>query len=292
MPPLVSFLVTVYNRECYLGETLDSILKSSEKDFEVIIVDDQSSDASLEIAQKYARQDKRITVYVNQHNLGDYGNRMKAASLARGKYIKYVDSDDLIYKYSLAIMVEAMEQDNSIALALSHSMPEDERPYPWKLQPKETYKKHFLERGCLASGPTGAIIRRSAFESVGGFQQEWGVLSDIDLWMRLSAKWPIALLAPGLVWWRRHDGQEFSGAGANIRYLQDGYKLNLQTLKHAFCPMNNSDCAKAIDKQKQHHARRLISLAITQHKPHLALKLLKASKLSMFELLRGFKHYQ
>ena len=94
--PRVSVLVTVYNREAFLRATLQSILESSFGDFEVLVVDDCSTDSSLKIAHEIAQTDSRIKVCANEKNLGDYGNRMHVAALACGTYLKYVDSDDLI----------------------------------------------------------------------------------------------------------------------------------------------------------------------------------------------------
>lgn len=289
--PRISVLVTVYNREAYLAQTLHSILASSLRDFEVIVVDDCSRDQSAAIAEQIATDDQRIRVVRNQTNLGDYGNRIKAASLACGTYLKYVDSDDLIYPHTLNVMVDAMERNNSVALALSHSLPEDEEPYPWILTPTESFRKHFLGRGCFSCGPTGAIIRRSALEEVGGFRKEWRVLSDIDLWLRLGARWPVALLPPGLVWWRRHEGQEFSGSGADLTYLEQGYELSRQLLQDVQCPLPDIERTTAIRRLRQNYARRLMALAIRKRQMRLAMKLFRRSDLTVTDLMRGFRKY-
>ncbi|MBC7968281.1 MAG: glycosyltransferase family 2 protein [Fuerstia sp.] len=289
--PRVSVLVTVYNREAYLAQTLHSILASSLRDFEVIVVDDCSRDQSAAIAENISAEDQRVRVVRNETNLGDYGNRMKAASLACGTYLKYVDSDDLIYPHTLNVMVDAMERNNSVALALSHSLPEDEEPYPWILTPTESFRKHFLGRGCFSCGPTGAIIRRSAFEEVGGFRKEWRVLSDIDLWLRLGACWPVALLPPGLVWWRRHEGQEFSSSGADLTYLELGYELGQQSLQDVKCPLPDVERKTVTRRLRQHYARRLMALAIRKGQIRLAMKLFKKSDLTAMDLMRGFRKY-
>ena len=291
-PPRVSVLVTVYNREPYLAQTLRSVLASSFRDFEVIVVDDCSSDNSVLIAESFATKDRRVRVVRNESNLGDYGNRMKAASLACGKYLKYVDSDDIIYAHTLDVMVNAMERDSSTAFALSHSLPEDEEPYPWILGPTESWRKHFLGRGCFSCGPTGAIIRRSAFEEVGGFRKEWRVLSDIDLWLRCSARWPVALLSPGLVWWRRHEGQEFSSSDASLTYLHLGYELMIAALRDSWCPLPVDETAAAVSRVRQNHARRLIALATKGRSPRKAWQFFRTSGLSMRELVLGLRSYQ
>ena len=101
--PKVSILTTVFNREAYLGACIESVQLSGFRDYEHIIVDDRSSDNSVEIANSYASGDPRIKVFVNETNLGDYPNRNQAASHAIGKYLKYVDADDLIYPWGICI---------------------------------------------------------------------------------------------------------------------------------------------------------------------------------------------
>ena len=289
--PAVSVLVTVYNREAYLAACLDSILASTWQDFEVVVVDDVSTDGSVAVAESYAARDPRIRFFRNEKNLGDYANRMRAAELAKGKYLKYVDSDDLIYRHSLAIMMEAMEANPDVALGLSHSLPEDDEPYPWVLSPELAWRKQFLGRGCLSCGPSGAIFRRDALLEVGGFRN-WGVLNDIDLWCRLSARWPVLLLPPGLVWWRRHEQQEFTKDDAASVYLELGFKLCMETLNGADCPLSAIERLKAIKRARQHHARRLWSLAIRQRSPLAAWRLFRASGLGLGECLGGLGKYR
>lgn len=290
--PLVSVLVTVYNRAAFLQATLESILASVFSDFEVLVVDDCSTDGSLNIAYEIAQTDSRIKVYANEKNLGDYGNRMHVAGLACGTYLKYVDSDDLIYPHSLGVMVNSLDRHESAAVALSHSLPEDEQPYPWLLSPEEAYRKHFLGRGCFGCGPSGAIIRRAAFAEVGGFRREWGVLSDIDLWLRMAARWPVLLLPPGLVWWRRHEGQEFSCNDAALVYLQRGFELTIQTLNEASCPMSSDARDAAVGKASQNYARKLLALGTKGRRPRIAWQFFRDSRLTLGQLAKGIFRYQ
>ena len=290
--PTVSVLITVFNRETYLADTLRSVLASTYTDFEAIIVDDGSTDKSADIASNIAEQDNRVRFVQNERNLGDYGNRMKAASLARGRFLKYVDSDDLIYPHSLEVMVQAMTRFPEAAVGLAHSRPEDDEPYPWQLSPEQAYQKHFVHRGCMSCGPTGAIIRRDAFEACDGFRKDWGVLSDSDLWYRLAAQHPIVLLPPGLVWWRRHEGQEYSKDGAALDYLRRGFELDLLHLQADECPLNEHEQQAAIAKRRQHMARRIIALATKGRSPGLARQLRRQLSLSWGEIVSGLKNYR
>ena len=88
--------MTEFKRDNFIKEAIESVLNSTYQNFELIIVDDASTDQTVSIAKEFALRDQRIKVYVNDQNLGDYPNRNKAASYAIGKYIKYLDSDDRI----------------------------------------------------------------------------------------------------------------------------------------------------------------------------------------------------
>jgi glycosyltransferase involved in cell wall biosynthesis len=288
--PAVSVLVTVYNREKYLAACLESIGESSYHDFEVIVVDDRSTDESAEIASNVAARDSRFSFQQNVVNLGDYGNRMEAARLARGRYIKYVDADDVIYPHGLAVMVEAMEANKEAALGLSHSMPEDEHPYPWMLSPADAYRKEFLGSGCMGSGPTGAIVRRDAFIESRGFES-WGVLSDTELWYRMSARWPLVLLPPGLVWWRRHEGQEFSRGDADIVYLEKGLAVAMKALTSSECPLSPVERQLAIERIRHRYSRRLLSAVLKGPKRKAALNAMRRSGLSAPDFIGAFRPY-
>ncbi|GHB92028.1 glycosyltransferase family 2 protein [Cerasicoccus arenae] len=289
-PPTVSVLVTVYNREAYLEACVESILQSTFEDLEVIMVDDCSTDSSAALMKDIAAKDSRVQAYFNAKNLRDYPNRNRAASLAQGKYIKYVDADDLIYPHSLAIMVEAMEAHPDAALGLSHSDLQAEKPYPWLISPKEAYHKHFLERGCLSCGPSGAIMRRNAFNDVGCFQA-FGVASDNDMWLRLAARWPVILFPPSLVWWRVHEGQEFRSAPAQKEYLVLGHQAVINALQSPECPLSSTDSEMAKRRVQQHHARRILALALKSRNLSLARSAYRDSKLTFSEMLTGLKAY-
>lgn len=184
-------------------------------------------------------------------------------------------------------MVEAMQAHPQSALGLCHSAPEDQHPYPWELSPQEAWKKQFFGCGCLSCGPSGAIIKRDAFVAVGGFRS-WGVLSDTDLWYRMAARWPTLLLPPGLVWWRRHPDQEFRKDNAALTYLERGFALTVETLLSPECPLSKSDRQAALGRARQHHARRLLSLALRSRQPGQAWCRWRKSGLGATDLSRGF----
>ena len=104
--PLVSILMTAYNRERYIAEAIESVLAITYRNWELIIVDDCSKDCTTEIAMRYAKKDDRIKVYINEKNLGDYPNRNKAISYASGEYIMFCDSDDKLLPDSVSKLMQ------------------------------------------------------------------------------------------------------------------------------------------------------------------------------------------
>jgi glycosyltransferase involved in cell wall biosynthesis len=204
--PLVSVLMTAYNREKFIAPAIESVLASHLKDFELIIVDDVSSDKTVAIARSYAANDNRVKVFVNEQNLGDYPNRNKAASYARGKYIKFLDSDDIMYPHCLDVMVGSMEQFPEAGFGLS-SISDPDTHYPVLLSPKEAYNEHISGYSHFDRAPGSSIIRKDAFNKVGGFT---GLrqLGDFEFWLTLACYYPLVKFPAGLYWSRTHEHQE------------------------------------------------------------------------------------
>lgn len=208
--PLVSALVTVYNREKYLAESLQSILDSSYTNIEVVVVDDGSTDRSVEIANEFAARDRRVKVNLNPQNLGDYPNRNRAAELANGEYLKYVDSDDRIESNCIQTMVDAVQKHPDAAYVLSYPRPKNtERPL--YLTAQQAYEQHLVQhQGFFSSGPLLSLIRTECFRKVGGFRPSARNMGDTILWLELSRRWSMVIVEDGLTFWREHDEQEYN----------------------------------------------------------------------------------
>jgi len=260
----VSILTTVYNREKHLAACINSVLACSYQDWELIIVDDVSTDASVAIAKSYEQKDARIKVYVNDKNLGDYPNRNKAASYAKGKYLKYLDADDIIYPHGLEIMVQTMEQFPKAALGISQKVVEDVKPYPFLMEPKETFRREFLKRGVLGLGPTGTIIRRDAFETLGGFTGT-RYIGDTEMWYKLALAYPVVKMQDELIFWRQHDDQEITKGQDSFFYLENAFKLKLNTLQKKEMPLGALERQMALKKLTHRFSRKIARLILKGH---------------------------
>lgn len=224
--PLISVLMTAYNREKFIAEAIESVLSSTYTNFELIIVDDCSNDKTVEIAKRYAAEDARISVFVNEKNLDQFPNRNKAATYAKGKYIKYLDSDDKIYKWGLEYCVEMMEKYPDAGMGLLKVKEEVKEEY---LTPKDAIHTNYFFQPILNIGPSGTILRRKAFEDIGYYKGDYGVPSDMYFNLKMASSFPIVLMERDFFYYRVHDGQElqnkYSYVCFNYKYLHEALQI-------------------------------------------------------------------
>lgn len=282
--PLVSVLMTAYNREKYITEAIESVIASTYQNWELIIVDDQSKDRTVEIAKKFEAIDKRIKVYINERNLGDYPNRNKAAGYAQGKYLKYVDADDMIYPYGLEQLVFYMEQFPDAGYGLCSLEQDKERIFPFQLSPNEAYLRHYFEQPLFHKAPLSAIIKKEGFDKVRGFSGK-RMLGDFEMWHLLSQNHPVVLMPHGIVWYREHDEQEMSLHRSDpmepFKYLL----ISIELLKTKMCPLDEKKRVFAIKKQKNKIARSIFSAA-KNHSIKKAREMKKASNMSFSTIIK------
>ncbi len=107
----VSVIMPVYNKEKYIEATIKSVQEQTYENWEIVIIDDCSSDASSKIIKRYVDNDERIRYYKNEKNLGAAGSRNRAIELAKGRYIAFLDSDDLWMPNKLEKQIDYMSQN-------------------------------------------------------------------------------------------------------------------------------------------------------------------------------------
>ena len=259
--PLVSVLMTSFNRENYIAFSIKSVLDSSFKDFELIILDDASTDNTFKIANSFAEFDNRIRLYRNENNLGDYPNRNKVASFAIGKYLKYLDSDDLIYPWALEVMVNRMENHPNVGWGLCSMEANKDLIFPFELTPEKAYEYNYLGPGLFKRSPLSSIIKREVFDAVGGFKPI-RMAGDFEMWHRLAMKYNVLLMPQGFVWYRVHNAQEINDFN---QYNQVYEELKMKYLKNAVSLLGN-DKIQNIKKNEIKRVLKELSISVLKLK--------------------------
>lgn len=190
--PLVSVVTPVYNTEKYLAECIESVLGQTYRNFEFIIVDNQSKDRSLEIARGYAERDDRIRIVENEVFLGQMPNWNRSMRLVspESMYCKVVHADDWLFPECLEAMVACGEDHPSVGLVGAYRLDETRvnlhgLPYPSHATPgKEIARRHLLGELFVFGAPTSLLIRSDLVRNRDPFYAEDNPHADVDacLW--------------------------------------------------------------------------------------------------------------
>jgi glycosyltransferase involved in cell wall biosynthesis len=195
--PLISVIIPTYNRGWIIKEAIDSVMAQNYRDFELIIVDDGSTDNTSDILNSYHGD---ILVF-RQENRGVSAARNRGILEASGRFIAFLDSDDLWLPQKLFRQVEFFNKNPDAKICQTEET--------WirngvRVNPKRKHKKPcgmIFEPSlalCLIS-PSAVMIRRSLFEKVGGFDETLPACEDYDLWLRISCRYPVYLIETPLI---------------------------------------------------------------------------------------------
>ena len=204
MAPSVSVILAVYNGERHLQDSLNSVLAQTFTDFELIVVDDGSTDRTMEILAAVERADPRIVV-VRQENRGLTASLIRGVGLARGTYVARQDADDISKPERFERQVAHLDAHPAVA-ALGTSADVIDRSGTVVGALTTAYGAQAVKYGLVTSRTSpvhGSIMmRRDAHEMGGGYREAFRACQDYDLWLRLSARFEIDNLADPLYQWR------------------------------------------------------------------------------------------
>jgi glycosyltransferase involved in cell wall biosynthesis len=280
--PLISILMTAYNRQQFIGKAIESVLASTYFNFELIIVDDSSSDETVKIAQSYAAIDNRIKVFVNKNNLGDYPNRNKAASYANGVYIMYVDSDDMILVEGIERCVKVMEQYPQSGFGLDTSGMNLQQAV--LMDTNRAINHHFFTKPFLIVGPGGTIHRKSFFDEIQQYPIKYGPANDMYHHLKVACFSPVVLLPFQFIYYRRHQSQEINN---KYSYLYNNYNYLRDALEELPLPITASEKKWISKKNKRRFLVNIIIYFTTTLEVKKSLDAIKFSKFSFNDALDG-----
>jgi glycosyltransferase involved in cell wall biosynthesis len=228
--PLVSVVIPAFNSERYLGEAIESALSQTYAPVETIVVDDGSSDGSVEIASGYAG----ITL-IEQENSGPSAARNRGFAASRGEFVAFHDSDDLMTPDKLAVQVGHMLENPAVGCVLAEQelIVEEGAELPFwvegtKVKTVMPPRPPELEEEPLVH-PMTMVVRREIFEQVGGFDESMRAAEDFD-WMLRAAEEEIeiARLSEVLLRRRVHPDSLTQNAVASRAGLFRAFKARIE----------------------------------------------------------------
>jgi glycosyltransferase involved in cell wall biosynthesis len=191
--PKISVCIPVYNCDEFIAQAVDSVLKQSMKDWELVVIDNCSTDRTLEIVQQY--KDIRIRVLKNEENLGFEYNWNRALDESKGEYIKILPADDMIEPNCLEMQYALLNSNPSLALVCCQRKIIDYRNKT--IGTRGMVKKSFESDSCimikkivrsgtnLIGEPGAVIFRNEVLKKIGGFNTENFYVVDLDFWVRV-----------------------------------------------------------------------------------------------------------
>ena len=195
--PLVSVIIPTHNRGWVLSEAIDSVLAQDFQDYELIVVDDGSTDDTREILDTYGRD----IIVLHQTNKGVSAARNQGIAQAGGQLLAFLDSDDIWLPRKLSQQVDFFKLHPDAVINQTEEI--------WirndvRVNPKDRHRKPsgmIFERSlglCLVS-PSAVMIKKTLFDAVGVFDENLPACEDYDLWLRISCQYPVHLIDTPLI---------------------------------------------------------------------------------------------
>lgn len=202
--PLVTVFMAAYNSAPYISASIESVLHQPFTDFELLIVDDGSTDGTVAVVQGY--KDMRIRLLRNDRNRGLTYTRNKGVKEARGKYLAILDSDDLALPDRLSLQATYMEANADVAVCGGQALiidgeGKDMEHYPFMPTGRENMGMHLLFRNIFIN--PACMLRTAVVTSLGGYR-DYAPAEDYDLYVRIAKRFPVAVLPDDLVKYRIH----------------------------------------------------------------------------------------
>jgi glycosyltransferase involved in cell wall biosynthesis len=225
--PVISVVVPAYNAGKTIQNTIDSVLKQTFSDFELIVINDGSTDKTLEILDKI--QDPRLKIF-SYENGGLPVARNRGITQATGKFISFIDADDLWTHDKLELQLAALQNHPEAGVAYSWSVFMDDKGEYFHADEPIFYEGNvfakLLLRNFIAHG-SNLLIRREAIELIGDFDLTVPPCADWDFYLRLAARWSFVVVPKPQILYR----QSSSSMSAKVEEME---RCSLMVVEKAF----------------------------------------------------------
>ncbi len=244
--PKVSVIVPNFQHEAYLQKRLDSIARQTFQDFELILLDDGSKDASVEILRKFADRHPDVKLLLNEKNSGSpFIQWNKGIAQASGEYLWIAESDDYCEDTFLESLVPLLDQNPELGIAYAHSMmvdEQDQKIHSYAENLAFIYKSKAWESDFIKSGKeackdwllyhnpipnaSGILIRRKAYEEVKGADPKFRLNGDWHLYAKILLKYDLGFLNKELNYFRVHRKTQRSKSRKRASVYEELYAIN------------------------------------------------------------------
>jgi len=244
--PKVSVIIPTYNRGKYIKEAVDSVLSQAFQDFEIIVIDDGSTDNTREVLSLYSDKIE----YIYQENKGISCARNTGIRCSNGEYIAFLDSDDMWLEDKLELQVRFLDKNRDVDMVYSGIYYFDEmfkinRDYFDLVKPYSGFVlKHLFLRNFIPC--VTVIVRKKCFEKIGLFDETLVFSEDYDMWMRVAMYFKIDFINKPLARFRIHKDSMTAIVSDIKRYL-DEIKVSNKILH--FCPTLRDELGISANKK-------------------------------------------
>lgn len=233
--PLVTVITITYNSSQYVQKAIESVLNQTYSKIEYIIGDDCSTDNTWLLIQKY--NDTRIKAYRNEFNYKEYPNRNKAIKMASGKYILFIDGDDVIYPHAINVFVEYAKSFPDCGVFFTKDW--DHRILcPCKIYPTDIYRFEYLDRGIIGGSFTNVFFNSKILKSI--LLPENIATGDTYIQLKITKHHPALIIPGGLTWWRKRTGNATETFFKSNKSYSEIIKYRLDLLVDD-CPLNEHE---------------------------------------------------
>lgn len=230
--PAVSVIMPIYNGERYVQEALESVFAQTFSDYDVLCVDDGSTDRSIQLLERYR---SRLTV-ITQANVGQSAARNQGVHASTGRYLAFLDQDDRWYPHKLAQQVDLLEARKDVVMVYCNSDRMDSEGRILQVgatKAEQPSAKASLLGRLIGEGlvlPSSMLIRRDVFERVGGFDPQLRGFEDFDLCARLTKQGEIAFFEESGMCYRTHENGFNRAGGLTIVRSRERFLLRMREL--------------------------------------------------------------
>ncbi|WP_168210621.1 glycosyltransferase family 2 protein [Persicimonas caeni] len=232
----ISVCLLTYNHVHMIEETLASIMDQSVDGFEIIVSDDCSTDGTWELVQQIAAGDERVRAVQPPENRGMPGNANYAVEQSDRPYIALLHHDDIYRTDLLERWVDVAERHPDVAFVFNAYGFEDTdevhvHPYAERVDGRQFLEgRLFSGWGCPVRGT--ALIRRSCWDAVGGMHTQFNLLADVDLWMRLAARWAVGYVPEPLISVRQERPEDYPESYSEFSWFRQRMLYEIHAANH------------------------------------------------------------